>query len=52
MSFLLLLYSDLPSNCSVAGPLTGVVIVGGVSDLLSRPLAGIVGRFLLPLASI
>ena len=44
MSFLLLLYSDLPSNHSVTGPLTGVVTAGGVGDLLSR--------FLLPLASI
>jgi len=36
MSFLLLLYSDLPSNHNVAGPLVRVDIVGGVGDLLSR----------------
>jgi len=35
MSFLLLLYSDLPSNYNVAGPLVRVDIAGGVGDLLS-----------------
>jgi len=36
MSFLLLLYGDLPSNHNVAGPLVGVDTAGGVGDLLSR----------------